>query len=142
MGKRGGSRKGAGRKKGIGLANDIKNHCEKLISTILLDEAIRHKAVAQVALNLESEKQDYLYILENNGLYKIGYTSNFKRRIKDYKIHLGIVNVAYLTKQFNCLKLEEDLHKLFNSKLKTGEWFKLSTNDLLEAIKYCSSKIH
>ena len=142
MKKRGGARKGAGRKKDIGLANDIKTHCEKLIKTLLLDEAIKNKAIKQVALSLEIDKQDYLYIIENNGLYKIGYTSNFKKRILGYKVHLGVVNVAYLTKQFNCLKLEKDLHELFNSKLITGEWFKLTSNDLLEAIKYCSSKIH
>ena len=138
---RGGARVGAGRKKGVGLTSEIQKHCFNFITEILKDDAIKLKATKQLAEIDSIKKQDYLYIIENNGLYKIGYSSNWKKRYKSYKTHLGSVNLIYLTKQDNCFDLENYLHSLFLSKRKSGEWFNLNDDELFEAISYCSSLI-
>jgi predicted GIY-YIG superfamily endonuclease len=137
----GGARIGAGRKKRIGMAYDIEKHCFNFISEILKDDAIKLKATKQLAEIDLIKKQDYLYIIENNGAYKIGYSSNWQKRYKNYKTHLGSVNLIYLTKQENCFDLENKLHSLFSDKRTFGEWFYLNGDDLLKAISYCSYRI-
>jgi len=137
----GGARVGSGRKKGIGICDDIRKHCDNFINELLKDEAIRYKAVKQLSLNIKEEEFDYLYIIENNGLYKIGYSSNWRKRYKAYQTHLGFVNISYLTKQINSFKLEGELHQMFSDKRVTGEWFKLNSSDLLKAISYCSLSV-
>tara|TARA_R110000822_G_scaffold250074_1_gene377430 strand:- start:250 stop:684 length:435 start_codon:yes stop_codon:yes gene_type:complete len=136
-----GGHKNSGRKKGIGITFDIQKHCFNFISEILKDDAIKLKATKQLAEIDSIKKQDYLYIIENNGLYKIGYTYDWSKRYKNYKTHLGCVNLIYLTKQYNCYELECDLHNMFVNNRNTGEWFNLSNLQLFSAISYCSSKI-
>jgi len=137
-----GGNRNAGRKKGVGIANDIKKHCENFINELLSDEAIRLKATKQLSLSLdEGAIDDYLYIIENNGIYKIGCSSDWKKRFNNYKTHLGFVNLVYLTKQPDCFNLENYLHSIFKDKRLTGEWFELDQEDLMEAVQYCSSKI-
>tara|TARA_R110000772_G_scaffold165173_1_gene276487 strand:+ start:164 stop:598 length:435 start_codon:yes stop_codon:yes gene_type:complete len=136
-----GGHKNAGRKKGVGITFEIQKHCFNFMQELLKDDAIRLKATKELAEIEEVLKQDYLYIIENNGLYKIGYTSDWKKRLQQYKTHLGLVNVIYLTKQIDCFYLESELHILFKDKRDIGEWFSLNRNDLFDAIKFCSSKI-
>lgn len=138
----GGARKGAGRKKGIGITNDIKKLCQGFIEEMLKNDAIKLKMTKQLSLMYEDEKkEDYLYIIKNNEYYKIGYSSNFSKRIKSYKTHLGGVELVYLTKQYNCFELENEIHDMFTHKRLTGEWFELDEEELIEIISYCSSKI-
>tara|TARA_R110000851_G_scaffold291782_1_gene446188 strand:+ start:97 stop:531 length:435 start_codon:yes stop_codon:yes gene_type:complete len=136
-----GGHKNAGRKKGVGITFEIQKHCFNFMQELLKDDAIRLKATKELAEIEEVVKQDYLYIIENNGLYKIGYTSDWKKRLQQYKTHLGLVNVIYLTKQIDCFYLESELHILFKDKRDIGEWFSLNSNELFYAIKFCSSKI-
>jgi hypothetical protein len=136
-----GGHKNAGRKKGVGITFEIQKHCFNFMQELLKDDAIRLKATKELSEIEEVIKQDYLYIIENNGLYKIGYTSDWKKRLQQYKTHLGLVNVIYLTKQIDCFYLESELHILFKDKRDIGEWFSLNRNDLFDAIKFCSSKI-
>lgn len=142
MAKRGGARAGAGRKKGIGITYDIQKHCHNFILEILKDEAIKQKALKQLSLSLfDDNKKEYLYIIKNNGIYKIGYSSNFKRRYKNYLTHLGVFELVYLIQEKNAFELESNLHKMFENKKVRGEWFKLDDCDLINAISYCSKKL-
>tara|TARA_R110000851_G_scaffold239896_1_gene392598 strand:+ start:287 stop:727 length:441 start_codon:yes stop_codon:yes gene_type:complete len=138
---RGGARKGAGRKKGIGLTYEIQKHCQKFVEELLNEDAIRLKLTQQLAENKNEISLEYLYIIENNKKYKIGYSSNFKKRLKNYKTHLGEVNLIYLTKQKNCFNLESDIHEMFESKNISGEWFNLDNDDIFKIIAHCSNKI-
>ena len=139
--KRGGARRGAGRKKGIGLSYDIQKHCSNFIDELLKNDAIRLKATKQLALKYDTDNDDYFYIIKNNGLYKLGFSSNWVKRYKMYKVHLGNVDLVYLTKQTSSFDLEDDAHKMFKELRVSGEWFKLTDADLLKIIKYCSEKI-
>jgi len=84
----GGARLGAGRKKGIGVTSSIEKHVYKFVVELLEDDLVRAKAVKQLALSFDSDQEQYLYIIKNANLYKVGYSSNFKNRIKYYKAHL------------------------------------------------------
>lgn len=137
----GGARLNAGRKKGIGISFEIQKYCYDMIESMLKNDAIRLKATKQLSLLQSDLQEDYLYIIENNGLYKIGYSSNWDKRFKNYQTHLGQVNIVYVTKQPNCFELERHLHNLFSDKRLNGEWFDLDETDLLEAIKFCSSSL-
>jgi hypothetical protein len=137
----GGGRKGAGRKKGIGLSFEIQKYCSYFIEDILKNDAIRLKATRQLSLKYDIEEEDYFYIIKNNGLYKLGYSSNWVKRYKQYKTHLGNVNLIFLTKQLDCFSIESSIHKMFNDSRINGEWFELTDDDLFCIINYCSEKI-
>ena len=138
----GGARKGAGRKKGTGLTSEIQKHCYNFMVELLKDEAIKNKAIKQLSFFEEPEiEEDYLYIIRNNNLCKIGYSSNWKKRYKAYKTHLGFVDIIYLTKTKNSFYLEDKLHEMFKEKRVTGEWFSLSNEDLLKCVSFCSQNI-
>ena len=138
----GGARKGSGRKKGIGLTSEIQKHCYNFMVELLKDDAIKNKAIKQLSLfNNEVKDEDYLYMIKNENLYKIGYSSNWKKRHKAYKTHLGFVDVIYLTKTNNSFLLENKLHEMFKDKRVTGEWFTLSNEDIIKCVSYCSQNI-
>jgi len=136
-----GGNKNAGRKKGIGISYDIQKHCNNFIVELLKDEAIKAKAIRQMSLMFEEDKEDYLYIIKNGLYYKIGASSNWSKRYKNYKTHLGVVNLVYVSKQKDSFILESYLHNLFKDKRLNGEWFNLSNEDVLNCISYCSSTI-
>ena len=135
--KNNGVNRNAGRKKGIGIANDIKKHCEAFINTLLLDDAIKLKATKQISFNI-TETKDYLYIIKNESKYKIGFTSDIKKRYNNYKSHLGSVNLIYVYESFESNKLELFLHEKYKKQRVIGEYFNLSDKDLLDIISYCS----
>ena len=138
---RGGARKGAGRKRGIGMANDIKKHCQAFIEEILKDEAIRAKATKQLSLSLEQNEDDYLYIIKVDDSYKIGYSSNWAKRLKNYRTHSPTFDITYLIKHEEAFELETELHNMFRDKRISGEWFDLNEKDIVKAVSYCSKRI-
>jgi hypothetical protein len=89
-----GGHKNCGRKKGVGITFEIQKHCFNFMQELLKDDAIRLKATKELSEIDEAIKRDYLYIIENAGLYKIGYTSDLKKRLQQYRTHLGIVNIC------------------------------------------------
>ena len=139
--KRGGARKGSGRKKGIGITNDIQRHCYKMIEEMLINDAIKLKATKQLALSFEDIKDNYLYIIENSGKHKIGYSSNWNKRKKMYEVHTPEFNLIYLVKNKDAFEFERYLHLIFKDKTIQGEWFNLTQEDLIKAISYCSKRI-
>ena len=141
---RGGARPNAGRKKTqLKIADNIKNHCVDFMIELFKDENIKNKARKefQKSFNFDTEieeKEDFLYIIKSNNIYKIGYTKNIKSRINDYSVGLGLIEVVYVYKSFNCFELESYLHNMFIDKNIKGEWFELNDNDVLKIVKYCS----
>ena len=140
---RGGARVGSGRKKGIATTISIKKYCEDFMIELLKNETIKKRAIKETEKYLfdESKKEDFLHIIKNEGLYKIGFTANIKRRLKDYKSHNGNVNLVYVIKSDNCFELESIIHQEYSKQRITGEWFDLSDNDLFNIISKCSYKL-
>ena len=140
--KHGGARKNAGRKKGIGVVADIKRHCELFIVEILKDDAIRNRALKDIQKSLfEDESESYVYVIETNGLYKIGYASDWQKRAKQYGVHNPDFRLIFLYKGFDAFEVESYLHKKYHQKNQQGEWFSLSSEDLLCIVSYCSKLI-
>lgn len=148
MAGKGGARPGAGRKrKQIKIADVIKNHCQDFIIELLKDKTILSRAEREVQQLIIFEednklKEDYLYVIKSNGYYKIGYTTNIKSRLNDYKVHFGMVDLIYVYKGYNCYDLESIIHNLVINKNHKGEWFLLDNEDLFKIINYCSTLIN
>ena len=144
----GGARPGAGRKKkNIKLADKIKDHCYDFIVEIMKDKEIFNIAKKEYQLLLDFEddckkKEDYLYIIKSNGLYKIGFTTNLKSRLNDYKVHFGLVELIYVYKGYDCYDLESIIHNLVEDKNHRGEWFSLTETDVVTIVSYCSKLIN
>ncbi|MGE6893809.1 GIY-YIG nuclease family protein [Priestia flexa] len=72
---------------------------------------------------------------EQEGLVKIGYTTNLKTRLLSLKGESGAeVELLHHIPTTDCLNMEKTLHNIFKSKRITGEWFDLSDEDI-ELIK-------
>ena len=138
----GGARPNAGRKKGIGITFDIKNHCEKFIRELLNDEAIRKKATKQLSLAIDRDpNHGYIYIMKSNNLYKIGYTSDIIKRKNNYKSH-GTIELVYCCESINAFRIEEMAHNEFKNNLAFGaEWYSFSPFELISVITYLTNQI-
>lgn len=137
----GGARKGAGRKKGIGITRTIQKHCETLIREILQDDAVRLKATEQLSLAIGDNTQNCLYLIRSEGKYKIGFSSNIKRRLKAYDTHLSKLNLVFCHYCSDAFELEQELHIMFDKKREKGEWFALADSDVVRLVEYCTNRI-
>jgi len=132
-----GGNRNAGRKKGVGVVNDIKKHCEFFINEMLKNDAIKLKATKQISENI-IENEDYFYVIKNEGNYKLGFTSNIKKRYNNYKSHLGFVDIIYIYKGHDSNNIESYFHDKFKNKRVIGEYFNLTKEDVFFVISYCS----
>jgi len=89
------------------------------------DEYIKNKE----ELN-ESQKKTYVFYSEIYKSYKIGYSCNPEKRIKEIIKHHGKLDLIFIINS----SIEIELHRLFKDKNvainNEREWFKLSTEDL------------
>ena len=78
-------------------------------------------------------RQDCVYILKTGkNLYKIGKTRDLQKRLASYHTHLPILfRVVRQYPADNMSQLEESLHIVFQHKRIKGEWFELTTQDLI-----------
>lgn len=137
----GGARLGAGRKKGIGLTYDIQKHCQKFITELLEDEAIKIAAteqLSQIVVKAKKEKR-YIYLIESNDLIKIGYTTDFKKRIKNYRTHNKNINILLVHETKDAFEIESELHNKFKDLNVGGEWFDLSLYDIYYILSYLNN---
>ena len=134
----GGARKGAGRKKGIGIDATIQKHCAVLIENLLKDDAIRSKAISQLSIKYDKDEEGYLYVISSSDGYKIGFSTNIKQRLKHYKTNLLYYNVTFIYKGVEAFELESKFHKMYEAKRIKGEWFRLEKRDLLQIVSICS----
>ena len=80
----------------------------------------------------------YVVYCEKTGLYKIGQTNDFLARVKS----LSSISALLMTPIFWCVsepeidipsrEVERLCHKFFKSQRVSGEWFRLSTRDLVK----------
>jgi hypothetical protein len=137
----GGARKGAGRKKGIGLSYTIKKECSILIENLLKDELFKSKAIQQLLdLKENSETEDYFYILKSENKYKFGYSSNFNKRIKVYKTHNIDIKVILVLKANNCFELESNMISMYDkNRIDNTEWFNFNNEELFYILDYINT---
>lgn len=79
-----------------------------------------------------------VYVIQFEGLVKIGNTENIKTRIASIRNASGrnFIKCAYTNIISNHYDIESKMHKYFNKYKKVGEWF---TIDFMTAFKYLES---
>jgi len=87
-------------------------------------------------------KEDYIYLIENTigdtTRYKIGFTSNIERRLKEITTsNPGSLNVLEKFKTKWNRKVETIIHKRYSNKNVKNEWFDLSDSDVKKFIYHC-----
>lgn len=136
-GSRGGARRGAGRKKGginsNSLTGLIAKECSKMISELAKNDQFKKK------LLFESDqpgfKEEYFYVLKSfDGLYKVGYTSSLKSRMKAYQSNGGALTVEMLFKSVHAFKIESAVISKYCS---GSEWTSLSERDIVSIRNLC-----
>lgn len=79
---------------------------------------------------------EYVYIAKRaDGLHKIGCTGNIKKRAYSLgKEHKGF-EIVHTIPTNNAFNLEGELHSRYSSKRRDGEWFALTSDDLLSLLQ-------
>lgn len=133
MSNRGGSRPGAGRKRGSGFSNKIKKHVENMLKELLSDEEIKAHIIKEQSKSFLFDGWVYVIKNKSNGLHKIGVTQqlNPKTRLALYNAHDMKIKVIFIDKVDMCYELEQDLIDVVKSKRVKGDWFDISDDDLL-----------
>lgn len=85
-----------------------------------------------------------IYIITtNDGLYKIGVSTNVEGRRDTLQSGCGKqLNIIYKSKKINnYYKLESEIHKKYNKYRTIGEWFDFSNKNIKEIIKFINDKV-
>lgn len=97
------------------------------------------KSVEEDRANREKRKKEmkkgYVYLFECGGKYKIGYSKNVEKRIKqlDYRPY----NIKLLAKSkflSNAYEIEQELHQFWQDNRITGEWYEFEDDYINEVI--------
>lgn len=86
------------------------------------------KAKPKVAAEPKS-KSGFIYIIEHQGVHKIGIARNVLNRIKTIKLPHEVKVIKTIITN-NMLFAERQLHERFEGKRLNGEWFQLDHDDL------------
>ena len=78
----------------------------------------------------------YTYIMKSHNLHKIGKANNVETRLKQFQTGNPYIEVVRSIEG----SYEMNLHELYKDKRVTGEWFKLSEEDLIEIDRYIEQK--
>ena len=102
--------------------------CEKL-------EARANYLKQQIAVLEQKVKKargyGFVYVLEGEGYYKIGYSKRPPQRKKEISPKMPFeLNLLCAIETDDALALESELHTTFEDKHLRGEWFALTTDDL------------
>lgn len=82
--------------------------------------------------SLLSKGQKYIYLLESNGAYKIGLSASMPSRLQTIRnMSSETVYVVYMLPVSNPHEVENRLHKYYADRRDHGEWFKLTTSDIV-----------
>lgn len=95
----------------------------------LKDEAQKIPSGKMVKAGIINDTAGYVYVIRDmeTGLYKIGETTNWRRRFKELKVDDEKIVAIQLKWVSNRLEIEKYHHNLYSSyRLPQSEWFKLS----------------
>ena len=83
----------------------------------------------------------YVYIIKVDQYYKIGQTTNLKKRIGEYTKLMKEPKVIINVPCKNYIDIEKELHEMYADKNTNGEWFLLSNEDIKNAVNYLNLRI-
>lgn len=81
----------------------------------------------------------FIYIIENNGVYKVGYSKNPQRRLKT--LQTGCSNKLKLVYQLEIETaktyiIEKIIHKSLSRYKVLGEWYKTDLDEIISSINF------
>ena len=89
------------------------------------------KPTRQVTTNQACSQKGYVYLLKAGPYYKIGRTQELDQRIKQLATLPPFdVELIHVIPTKNMNKLESELHELYATKRKQGEWFELEPENV------------
>jgi hypothetical protein len=139
---KGGSRKGAGRKKGSGFSNLLKKYVDEFMHELLKDDKVKIKI--QKDLNEFCSTTGYVYIIKDldRDSVKIGVTqaSNPKKRLSQYTAHKINFELLYIETIENCYDVENEIHIIIEDKRIRGDWFDIDDLTIYKIIKLMNKR--
>jgi hypothetical protein len=73
----------------------------------------------------------HVYVIEGNGLYKIGRTTRLANRLRHFSTLFPFpITLVTAIQADDPVELEKKLHERFGQRRRNGEWFALSEADL------------
>lgn len=80
---------------------------------------------------LESNPDQFIYIIKGKDYFKIGKTKNINRRMKEFKVSIPYsIKLNNLIKVSDMTEAEKYIHKICERSRVEGEWFSLSEKDI------------
>lgn len=126
---------------------DTKQDVDKLIKALLRFEKKIYVPMLGVhelknklydELDVQTE-HGMIYAIHVSGMTKIGRTTNWGSRKKAFQTHLPFKLDSFCVWKLSSgsdVGAEGELHRMFHSERKNGEWFDLTAEDLVEVDKY------
>ena len=107
---------------------------EERESKRLKKEADKIPSGKMVKAGIVNENAGYVYVIRDmdSGLYKIGETSNWRRRFKELKVDdvkIVVIQLKWVSNRFEIEKYHHDLNRDY--RLPQSEWFKLSKSPMI-----------
>ena len=134
----------AGRKKGSVISAMIKKCVDNLMEDMLSKDLIREKI--KTDLIKMSLNNGWIYVIKDNQtkLTKIGITQkdNAKQRLSTYSSHNMDIKLLFIDKVQDCFSLENNIHERISDKRIKGDWFKLSSDEIIGLFRIISEYKH
>ena len=94
----------------------------------------KNKKIQYLDFNLDMfGTEPLVYLFKANNRYKIGMTSNLKKRFINVQAHCPyLLELIWTLRTKDYKKLEKSLHNIYKTKRIHFEWFILSDNDVYE----------
>lgn len=105
---------------------------------IILDHSYTHtnKVLDKDIKNQYFADPGYVYFMESKFGWKIGKTRDLDKRRKTFEVKLPFkFAIRYVVKTHEMSKLEILFHDLFKNKHINGEWYLITSDDIIECLK-------
>ena len=109
---------------------------------IPLNELDYEKCKAVFTFRQSKIRSNIIYLMESDGYYKIGITTDIKKRLRALNASSPLeVSLIYSKETKDAPKIEKFLHNIFHAKNHKFEWFALTADDIELAINYIDNNV-
>lgn len=122
-------------------AHEIREYfiqCEKKINELQFIDKINE--IINIPNIDEFQKEGFVYLIKCDDSYKIGVSKKPHNRLNTLQTGTAKkLELIYYKKFDDCYKVEKYLHKTFNDKRISGEWFNLEIRDIDKFYSICEN---